>query len=200
MAKKKLSRDQKRKQKKRKIQQRKRRQGGSSKKMPLKVIKQSEEETKQHIAIATAKYQVQEERIMQVFGVNDEEEIPSVDEAMLQIYARYLKVHIQLPCLLAGIESIGYFGWEERFQFGYGSKAEHDRMRKEFGSLKDQFLLEEFNSTLKTVGWSLDIVVTVKRSGDGKRFEIPLSELEATDENSDNAILLNDFTVWKVNW
>ncbi len=152
------------------------------------------------MAAATAEYQVQEERIMQVFGANTEEDIPSVDETTLQTYARHLKAHIQLPCLLTGIESIGYFGWEERFQFGYGSKAEHDRMRKEFGSLDDQFLLEEFTPTLKTVGWSLDIVVTVKRSGDGKRFEIPLSELEATDENSDNTILLNDFTVWKVNW
>ncbi len=199
MATKKLSRNQKRKQKKRKVRQRKQRQGTGSK-MPLKVIKQSEEEIERRIAAAAAEYQVQEARIMQVFSVNDEKEIPSVDETTLQIYARHLKAHIQLPCLLAGIESIGYFGWEERFQFGYGSKAEHDRRRKEFGSLDDQFLLEEFNPKLKTDGWSLDIVVTVKRSDDGKRFEIPLSELEAVEEDSDNAVLLNDFTVWKVNW
>ncbi len=199
MAKKKLSRDQKRKQKKRKARQRKQRQGAGSKK-PLKVIKQSEEEIERRMAVATTRYQAQEARIMQVFGVNDEEEIPSVDETTLQIYTRYLKAHIQLPCLLAGIESIGYFGWEERFEFGYGSNAEHDRLSKEFGSLDDQFLLEEFDPAIEMAGWNLDIVVTVKRTDDGKRFEIPLSELEAVEEDSDNAVLLNDFTVWKVNW
>jgi len=133
-------------------------------------------------------------RILQILGA---QEIPHVDAAPLSTYLNYLKTHLQLPCLVEGIESIGYFGWEERFEFGYGSRAEHKRLRKKFGSLEDKFELEALEGRVEP-GW--DMLVKVRRVGDGKRFSIPLSELEAVDKNSDNAVLLNDYTVWIVNW
>lgn len=191
MAKKKLSRDQKRKLKKRKMQQQKKQ----------RAIKREEKE-KQYMANASEQMRLQETRIMQVFGVDDEEDIPAADESTVQIYGDYLKTHLQLPCLLTGIESIGYFGWEERFEFGYGTQTEYARLRKERGALADQFLLENFEVNIKPdmYGNAPDIWVIVKRTDDGKRFEIPLSELKTVAQNSDNQRLLNDYTVWHVNW
>ncbi len=115
----------------------------------------------------------------------------------MSTYLNYIKAHLQLPCLVRGIESIGYFGWEERFQFGYGNKAEYERLRQKYGSLEDEFELTALEGKLQP---GQDMMVKVKRTSDGKRFIIPLSELEAVDENSDNAVMLNDYTVWIVNW
>ena len=198
MAKRKLSRDQKRKQKKQKKQQGKQKplvSGSKSIEQQIKVLKPGDEEFGRRVAVAD--FDAQEARLSQVF--NGAEEIPVVNEDNLQIYFDYIKTHLQLPCLLTGIESMGYFGWEERFDFGFGSKAEYARLRKERGSYHDEYELEQFEAAIE-VDWDIDIVVNVKRTDDNKRFSIPLSELEAVDQTSDNYILLNDYTVWMVNW
>jgi hypothetical protein len=92
---------------------------------------------------------------------------------------------------------MGYFGWEERYSFGFGSQAEYQRLRKEHAPFEDEYELKAFDARLE-VEW--DILVDVRRTSDGKRFTIPLSELEAVDETSQNYQLLNDYTVWFVNW
>ncbi len=202
MAKKKLSRDQKRKQKKQKRKQKKKQRPflGRSKRMTPPGAKAEPGEA-QMIEMLPPDDQPSEAddpqfaRILRILGT--EEEIPHVNAVTLSTYLNYLKAHLQLPCLVRGIESIGYFGWEERFEFGYGSKAEYERLRQEFGSLKDEFELEAFEGKIEP-GW--DMLIKVRRTSDGKHFTIPLSELEAVDENSDNAVLLNDYTVWVVNW
>jgi hypothetical protein len=202
MAKKKLSRDQKRKLKKRKRKQRKKQRPYRRKsKKTTRQIKKAAPSDDQMIEILppdiqTYNFDEQENRIKQVFGAA---EVPSVRADTLQTYCSYLKQNLEVPCLLTGIESIGYFGWEERFEFGYGSKAEYERLRKERGSYHDQYTLEEFEAAIED-GWNIDIVVKVKRTTDGKRFTIPLSELEVVDKASDNYVRLNDYTVWMVNW
>jgi len=133
--------------------------------------------------------------ITQVFGTD---EVPDVTPNTLKVYFEYLQKHLSLPCILTGIESIGYFGWEERFEFGHGSKREYEKLRKERGSLNDK-------DELRTMGnaWineDLDIVVVVNRLPKHERFEIPLSELEAEDKASNNYQLLDDYSVWFVNW
>jgi hypothetical protein len=201
MAKKKLSRDQKRKQKKQKRKQRKKQRPllGRSKRMTPPGAK-AEPGDAQMIEMLPPVDQPSEAddpqstRILQILGA---QEMPRVNAITLSTYLNYLKAHLQLPCLVRGIESIGYFGWEERFQFGYGSKVEYEKLRREYGSLKDEFDLKALEGEIEP-GW--DMLVKVRRTGDGKRFTIPLSELKAVDENSDNAVLLNDYTVWIVNW
>ncbi len=198
MAKKKLSKDQKRRLKKEKKKKRKQRQYSAG------PDKRSGQVAKTRIGKLKVvdppplppeySFDEQERRINHVL---DTAEIPPVDAVTLSTYLNYLEAHLQLPCLVRGIESIGYFGWEERFQFGYGSKAEYERLRREFGSLKDEFELKALEGELEP-GW--DMMVNVRRTSDGKHFTIPLSELEAVDENSDNAVMLNDYTVWIVNW
>ena len=136
----------------------------------------------------------QMERISQVFGTD---EIPRMEGKTLHIYFEYLKERLDCPCLLTGIESIRFFGWEERFEFGYGSQAEYERLRRQEGSYKDKYELKEFDAT---VDEEWDILVKVQRIPYRKRFEIPLSQLQAVDKSSGNYQLLNDYTVWYVNW
>jgi hypothetical protein len=135
------------------------------------------------------------ERIKAVFNTS---EIPTVTGPTLHQYFEYLKANLMCPCMLTGIESMGYFGWEERFEFGYGSKGEYQRLRRERGSYHDQYELRTLEDATVDEYW--DILVKVERIPHRKRFTIPLSELQAVDEDSDNYQLLNDYTVWYVNW
>jgi hypothetical protein len=135
------------------------------------------------------------ERIKAVFCTA---EIPAVTGATLHIYFEHLKANLTCPCMLTGIESIGYFGWEERFMFGYGTQVEYQRLRREKGSYKEQYELRTLEDATVDEDW--DILAQVERIPHRKRFTIPLSELEAVDENSNNYQLLNDYTVWRVNW
>jgi hypothetical protein len=138
-------------------------------------------------------YEKQEHRIKQVFGV---EEIPRVTRKTIGVYFEYLKSHLSCPCTLTGIESMGYFSWEERFEFGYGTKAEYERLRRERGSYHDKYELITFDAWVGD--W--DILANVYRLPGRKKFTIPLSELEGVDKKSRNHQLLKDYTVWFVNW
>ncbi len=191
MAKKKLSRDQKRKLKKRREKQRKQRPGQVDwSDLSVKIVPPGDEAAWE---AANADMDAQEQRIAQIFAA---EEVPPVNADTLRIYFNHLKENLIVPCLLTGIESIGYFGWEERYDFGYGSKADYARLRQERGSYHDRYELETFMATLA----DRDILVNVRRTSDSKYFTIPLSELEAVDKTSTNSQLLNDYTVWIVNW
>ncbi|MBP7962521.1 MAG: hypothetical protein KBG20_04145 [Caldilineaceae bacterium] len=146
---------------------------------------------------------VEFEGINQVFGTD---EVPAVTPSTLKIYLEYLQKHLSLPCTLTGIESIGYFGWEERFEFGHGSKREYEKLRKKRGSLNDSYELSSLDNA--RLDRDSGIVVVVNRLHERKRFEfpqrnrfeIPLAELEAEDKASDNYQLLDDYSVWFANW
>ena len=62
---------------------------------------------------------------------------------------------------------------------------------------KDKYELKEFDAT---VDGEWDILVKVQRIPYRKRFEIPLSQLQAVDKSSRNCQLLKDYTDWYVNW
>ena len=138
-------------------------------------------------------YEEQKKRIEAVFGAK---EIPTVKRKTLRIYFEYLKRNLPCPCVLTGIESMGYLSWEEPFEFGYGTKAEYNRLRQEHGSHHDKYELKTFDAWVGDE----DIVVNVYRSPHHKQFTIPLSELQAADEESQTYQLLNDYSVWFVNW
>jgi len=133
------------------------------------------------------------ERIKQAFGTN---EIPDVSEATIKIYCDYIKKNLICPCLLTGIETMGFFGWEERFEFGHGSVDEYEQMRQEEGSFQDIYELKDFDA----IAHEWDIEVNVQRIPHHKKFTIPLSELQSKDETSPNHQLLNDYSVWRINW
>ena len=142
-------------------------------------------------------YDEQNARIQAVFNLD---EIPRVKEKHLEHYLKWLKGQLTLPCLLTGIESIGYFDWEERYEFGYGSPTEYEKTKKKRGSYQENYELKTLDKTKIGGVWNSDILASVVRVSDKKQFTIPLSELQAVDESSENYQLLNDYTVWYVNW
>ena len=83
----------------------------------------------------------QSERIKKIFNSKDH----LVSKKTLQIYFEYFKENLEFPCVLTGIESMGYFSWEERFDLGFGSKKEYKILRSERGSYKDNYELKNFD-------------------------------------------------------
>lgn len=140
----------------------------------------------------------QEKRIVEVLGEDDVPgEVPGVDEDTLETYFDYLKENLKSPCRLTGIEDMGYFGWEEYYTLGPGSKREHERLRKKRASFMDTFELLSFDDEFDE---DYGIFVEVRRVSDKKRYVIPLADLEATDKKSKNYQLIDDYVVWFVNY
>lgn len=133
----------------------------------------------------------QEKRLAEIFG---RKEAPNVTADTLKIYLTYLKENIELPCNLTGIED---FSWEERYVFGFGSKAEYERLKKTNASYTDIFELLHFDDEVDS---AYGILVGMIRPSDSKKFTLSLSDLEATDKKSKNHQLLDDFSVWFVNY
>lgn len=156
---------------------------------PITVI--SPQETK---LSSSSNFEEQEGRIGLIVGVDEEGEVTAVNDETLAIYQNYLQTHLEQPCKVTGSED---FKWEEYYIIGPGSKHEHDRLRKTKPSYLDTYELLEFKDAID--GWN-GLLVSVKRVSDRKKFILPLSDLEATDKQSKNAQLLEDYSVWFVNW
>jgi len=123
----------------------------------------------------------------------DVEDIPEVCPESLERYFAYLKSNLKFPCSLTGIEG---FTWEERYFFGYGSEAEYEKQRKTQPSYKDTFNLLNLDEEINE---DYGLFVDVKRTSDNKKFTLPLADLKASDEHSNNYQILEDYSVWFVN-
>jgi hypothetical protein len=132
----------------------------------------------------------QDKRIAKILGSKS---VPRVNKKTLRPYCDYLKASLEFPCLLTGIED---FPWEERYVFEFGSKAKYERLKKKQPSYTDTFEL----LSLDEVDAHYGIIARVRRVSDKKEFGLPLADLEATDEESKNYELLDDYSVWFVNW
>ncbi|MBT8342980.1 MAG: hypothetical protein HKP58_01580 [Desulfatitalea sp.] len=131
----------------------------------------------------------QEKRIAKILGRLD---VP-VNQASALNYLDYLKEHIKLPCRLTGIED---FPWEEYYVMGPGSKKEYEKLKKKQPSYTDFFTLIRFDNDLDDTN---SIWVEVERLTDKRKFKLPLADLEATDKDTKNYQLLDDFSVWFTN-
>jgi calcium binding protein len=116
-----------------------------------------------------------------------------VNPKTLRTYRDYLKNNLESPCYLTGIED---FPWEERYVFGFGSQAEYKRLKQTQPSYTDTFELLSFDEIDVDYG----LRAQVKRVSDKREFTLPLADLEATDEQSKNHQLLDDYSVWFVNY
>ncbi len=117
-----------------------------------------------------------------------------VNEANLTAYLTYLRNNINLPCLLTGIEA---FEWEDYYVLGPGHPKEYEKLKKTKACHTDTFKLIGFKDLVRE---EEGIFVEVQRVTDNKKFTLPLSDLEAIDEESANAELLDDYAVWFVNY
>jgi hypothetical protein len=131
----------------------------------------------------------QERRIKAVLGKSD----LAVTARTVKKYLDYLKEHVELPCQLTGMED---FPWEERYVFGYGSKKEYEELKKTNPSYTDTFELLRFADANPNDG----ILVEARRVSDNKKFTLQLDYLQATDEDSPNYQLLDDYSTWFVNY
>jgi hypothetical protein len=135
-------------------------------------------------------YEEQEKRIANIFGSKD---VPIVNRKTLRIFHDYLKKNLESPCLLTGIED---FPWEERFVFGFGNKDEYERLKETHPSYTDSFELLNIDQVDPDRG----ILAVVQRISDNKVFSLPLADLEARGRDSKNYQLLDDYSVWFVNY
>jgi len=142
---------------------------------------------------ATLKREQQDQRLADIFGTQT---IPRVTAETLAIYLDYLKQHLEFPCQLTGIEDRGCFAWEEYYRFVPGREEEHERRQKKEPSCRDTYVLLNFEDEYDAYN---GIDVKVRRIIDKKRFVLPLAHLKATEKQSKNYQLLDDYVVWFVN-
>jgi len=128
-----------------------------------------------------------------IFNILQEEDMP-VSPKNLGKYLVYLKNELSFPCLLTGIED---FQWEEFYVMGPGNRNEYEKLKKTQPSYTDKFQLIGFCDDI-----DLDegLMVDVMRSSDKKKFKLLLAELKDTKRKSRNYQLLDDYSVWFVNY
>jgi len=136
------------------------------------------------------------QRIFDILGVSNEDDA-DMNMENLQKYLVYLKKNIEMPCLVTGIEDTGCFGWESYYTFGPGSEREYNKSKKKYPSYTDEYKLLEFHENFDE---EEGLYVDVERISDKKKFSLTLADLEGKDQNSQNAQLLDDHSVWFVNF
>ena len=144
------------------------------------------------VDLTMSDFDEQDERIAKILLGKDE--IPEVNGKTLKRYLDHLKANLTFPCHLTGIED---FPWEEHYVFGYGSKAEYEKLKKTQASYTDTFELLGFDEELHE---DCGLLVQVRRTSDNKKFTLQLEDLKATDDHSKNYQILDDYSVWFVNY
>ncbi len=137
-------------------------------------------------------FEKQEKRIESVFPKKIDD--ISKRTETLDIYKRFLEKNIDFPVKLTGIED---FNWEEFYIFGPGDKREYEELKKTRPSYKDIYSLIRIDEHIEE---DYGLFVKVTRISDRKRFQIPLADLKAVDEKSKNYHLLDDYSVWCLNY
>lgn len=132
-----------------------------------------------------------EKRIASIFGMD---EVPEVNDESLITYLKYIKDNIDTTFEITGIED---FEWEEYYLLGPGSKTEYERLRKTRASFRDTYKIIGFDDVPDD---DYGIIVNVKRTTDKRKFSLPLADLKVSDKNHPSYRILDDYSVWFVNW
>ncbi len=130
--------------------------------------------------------EVFKQKLEEILGTTDLE----VNQTNLKKYLKYLRKNIQFPCSVTGMEE---FEWEEHYSMGSGSKKEYQELKKSKPSYTDTFNLLKLDDKLDIEN---GILAEVERTTDNQKFTLPLAELETVVEDSDNAELLEDYSLW----
>lgn len=137
-------------------------------------------------------FEKQEKRIESVFP-KDLDNISKRTET-IKIYKAYLESNLIFPIKLTGIED---FGWEEFYIFGPGDDKEYNELKKTRPSYQDTFNMIRVDNYYDD---DYGLFAKVTRVSDKKRFQIPLADLKVIDKKSKNYQILNDYSVWFVNY
>jgi hypothetical protein len=142
---------------------------------------------------ASLEREQQDQRLADIFGTQT---VPKVTEETLALYLDYLKQHLEVPCQLTGIESLGCFAWEASYIFSRRRPKEYAQRKQHQPSYTDIYAWLNFEDAYDPYD---GLAVRVKRVSDSKRFVLPLANLKATEKPSKNHQLLDDYVVWFVN-
>jgi hypothetical protein len=137
-------------------------------------------------------FKKQEKRIESVFP-KDLDDISKRTET-IEIYKAYLESKLTFPIKLTGIED---FDWEEFYIFGPGDCNEYEELKKTRPSYHDTFNMIRLD---KYYDDDYGLFAKVTRASDKKRFQIPLADLKVIDEKSNNYQILDDYSVWFINY
>ncbi|NET44107.1 calcium-binding protein [Okeania sp. SIO2B3] len=130
--------------------------------------------------------EVFEQKLEEIFNTSN----LKVNQSNLKKYFKYLKQNIDFPCLVTGIEE---FEWEEYYTMGPGSEKEYQKLKKKKPSYTDVFNLLKLDDRLNLES---GVLAELERTTDSQKFTLPLAELEAVMEDSENAELLEDYSMW----
>jgi hypothetical protein len=109
-------------------------------------------------------------------------------------YLEYLQQNMIIPCNVTGREE---FRWEQEYLSGSGKKKEYEKLKKTQPSSTQIFqIVRVRDSVSKNDG----IMVDVQRLTDKQTFILPLVDLKAIDARSPNNQLLEDYTLWFINY
>jgi len=131
-------------------------------------------------------------RVMAILCVDNEKDMEVTDQNLAK-YFGYLNENIDFSGVVTGIED---FTWEEYYVIGPGDRKEFEKLKKTRPSYTDKYEI------LSLDDYDLDygIFVNVRRISDKKRFTLPLADLKAVEKSSNNFRLLDDYSVWFVNY
>lgn len=137
-------------------------------------------------------YEKQKKRIADVFpeNIND----ISRRGKTIEIYKNYLMEKLTFPVKLTGIDD---FEWEEFYVLGPGDEDEYEELKKTRPSYKDIFSMSKIDDYYDE---DYGLLAKVTRIRDKKRFQIPLADLETVDKKTKEFQLLDDYSVWFVNY
>jgi len=141
-------------------------------------------------------YRDEDPRVARVEAIVGDPEL-ELDRA-LDVLLRHLRADLVLPCQVRVVED---FHWEEPFRLDEWNPARYARLKETQPSCTDDFQLQAIDLDAGS-GWmrfSEDIAAHVRRISDGREFVVGLSQLEATDKNSPNFQLLDDYGAWFAN-
>ena len=127
-------------------------------------------------------------RIQMILGEDVERTMQTAE-----LYRKYLLKQLPLPVLVTGNED---FPWEEPYVLGVWDQDEYEELKKTNPSYTEKFELVNLDKPNRFD----DIMAKLKRVSDGKQFEIGLSWLCSTEENSDSHLLLDDYGRWHTNY
>lgn len=107
-------------------------------------------------------------------------------------YLVHLKQQLTLPIRVTGIED---FLWEEPYILGVLDQDEYEELKKTKPSYTDEFDLLEILEPEDD-----DLIAKIRRISDGKEFLMELSWLKCVDKKSKEYTILNDYSIWYVNY
>jgi hypothetical protein len=132
----------------------------------------------------------QKQRLTEILGADN----LAVTLKTLTLYRDYLRKNLDTPCIMTGVEG---FPWEEAVVFDYDDKTQSETLKKKQPSRTDIYELKRFEDLIDEVH---GILVKVKRVNDNQRFILDLASLKGVDQTSKNYTLLDDYSVWFVNY